>query len=195
MVDDEIHYLEEYASNNNIPIMQKEGINFILEFIEKNKIKNILEIGTAIGYSAIRMALVSDDIKIISIERDKERYLEAVKNIKKLNLENRITVLFKDALETTINDKFDLILIDAAKAQNKKIFLKYENNLYDGGYIITDILKFHGYVDMDIKEIKSKNIRGLVKKITAYIQFLKENNKYETSFYELGDGLSISRRK
>ena len=77
--------MKEYAKEYNVPIMMEDGINFITNFIIKHKVKNVLEIGTAIGYSAILMALSSPNVKITSIERDRERYLEAVKNVKKFN--------------------------------------------------------------------------------------------------------------
>ena len=108
--------IEKYAKEYNIPIMQKEGIEFLTDFIRKNNIKKILEIGTAIGYSAIKMALVDQNIEIVSIERDDERYEEAVKNVKLFNLENRIKLINQDAFDVELNDKFDLIFIDAAKA-------------------------------------------------------------------------------
>ena len=195
MVEYDLELLEEYAREKNIPIMQKDGIEFVLEFIKENNIKKILEIGTAIGYSAIRMAMISDNIRITSIERDESRYLEAVKNIEKFGFNDRIDLMFQDALEAELNDKYDLIFIDAAKAQNKKLFLKYENSLSNNGYIITDNLDFHGYVSMNIDDIESKNIRGLVRKIKDYISFLEGNSLYDTTFYRLGDGISISKRK
>ena len=90
MIDENIKEMEEYAEEHSVPIMNKRGMNFLCKFIEKNEIKTILEIGTAIGYSAIRMALVNKNIHIVSIERDQERYIEAVKNIKKFKLDKRI---------------------------------------------------------------------------------------------------------
>ena len=185
--------IEEYAKKYNIPIMQKEGIEFLEKFIKENNIKNILEIGTAIGYSAIKMALVSSDIKITSIERDNIRYQEAVKNINKFNLNDRIKLINDDAFNVELKEKYDLIFIDAAKAQNIKFFLKFENNLNDNKYIITDNLKFHGLVESCEK--LSKNLRQLVKKIKDYIQFLKENKNYETIFYDVGDGISVSKKR
>ena len=133
-----IKRIKEYAIENKIPIMQNEGIDFLTTFIIKHQIKNVLEIGSAIGYSAIMMSLCSPDLKVTTIERDEERYLEAVKNVKKLNLEDRITLIFNDALKVKIEDKFDLIFIDAAKAQNIKFFELFEKSLKERGYIITD---------------------------------------------------------
>ena len=98
----DINALKEYATINNIPIMQDEGIDFLTTFIMKKQIKNILEVGTAIGYSAIMMAKTSNDIHVTTIERDETRYMEALKNIKKFNLEDRITLIFNDALNVNL---------------------------------------------------------------------------------------------
>lgn len=190
-----IKEIKEYADVENVPIMQDEGIEFLTDFIVKNNITNILEIGTAIGYSAIMMALSNERVKVTTIERDENRYLEAVKNVKKMGLENRITLIFKDALEVNLNDKFDLIFLDGAKGQNINFFEHYEKNLSNNGYVITDNINFHGYVKKDESEIKSRNLRGLVRKIKDYINYLKTSVKYETTFYEKGDGISVTKRK
>ena len=185
--------IEEYAKKYNIPIMQKDGIEFLINFIKKNNIKNILEIGTAIGYSAIKMANISDDINITSIERDEIRYKEAVKNINKFNLNNRIKLINDDAFNVELNDKFDLIFIDAAKAQSIKFFTKFEKNLNDNKYIITDNINFHGLVGSNEK--MSRNLKQLVRKISDYVDFLKNNNNYITKFYDIGDGISVSIKR
>ncbi len=191
----EIREIKSYALDHKIPIMVDEGIDFLTTFVIKHQIKNVLEIGTAIGYSAIMMALANPNLKVTSIERDKERYLEALKNIKKLNLENRITLIFKDALDVKLNDTFDLIFIDAAKGQNIHFFENFEKNLQNHGYIITDNIDFHGYVAKEESEIKSHNLRALVRKIKQYITFLKENEAYHTTFYKTGDGIAVSERQ
>ena len=185
--------IEKYAKKNNIPIMQKDGILFLEEYIKTNNIKTILEIGSAIGYSAIRMALIDKKIKIKTIERDEERYKEAIKNIDKFNLNNQIEITLADALDTEIKDKYDLIFIDAAKAQNIKFFEKYKRNLNDDGSIITDNLNFHG-LTKEVEKIKSKNLKALVKKINNYKEFLKNNEEFTSKFYENGDGIAISKK-
>lgn len=192
---EQIEQIKEYAKENNVPIMMEDGIEFLTDYIKKNNIKNILEIGTAIGYSSIMMALVDKDIKITTIERDENRYQEARKNIKIFNLENQITPILKDAFEVELTDGFDLIFIDAAKAQSIKFFEKFEVNLKQNGTVITDNLNFHGMVQKDEKEITSRNVRGIVRKTKAYIEFLKENKNYHTTFYNIGDGISISIKK
>ncbi|MBQ3420883.1 MAG: class I SAM-dependent methyltransferase, partial [Romboutsia sp.] len=132
--------IREDALNNKVPIMMDDGINFLTNYIIKKQVKNILEIGTAVGYSAIMMCLCSPNVKVTTIERDEKRYLEALNNIKKLDLEDRITLIYNDAANVKLEDEYDLIFIDAAKAQNMKFFKMFENNLNTGGAIITDNL-------------------------------------------------------
>lgn len=192
---EEIESIKNYALENNVPIMQDDGINYLTNYIKKNKIKKILEIGTAIGYSAIMMCLVDNDIEVTTIERDEKRYLEAIKNVKKFKLEDRINLIYNDALEVKINETYDLIFIDAAKAQNTKFFEKFERNLRDGGSIITDNMYFHGLVFKDEEDIGSRNLKQLVRKVKNYTLFLEKNNKYDTEFLNIGDGLAISIKK
>lgn len=194
MVQLRIENLEEYAAKDNVPIMQKEGIEFLTNYIKENNIKKILEIGSAIGYSAIKMALVSDDIFVTTIERDKSMFDIASKNISKFNLTDRINIINSDALDVELNDKYDLIFIDAAKSQYIKFFEKFDKNLISGGIIISDNLSFHGLVEDDSKT-NNRNTKQLVKKIRKYIDYLKNNTNYNTIFYKLGDGISVSIKK
>lgn len=196
MVDNDrlLSEIEEYAKENKVPIMQKEGIRYLTDYIRDNEVKTILEVGTAIGYSAICMALVNPKIKVVSIERDEERYLEAINNIKKFNLENRVTLIFNDALKSEFDTKFDLIFLDAAKAQNINFFNHFEKNLGKDGTIITDNIFFHGYTFMDEDKIESKNIRGIARKIREYVNFLEDNNSYTTEIKKIGDGIAVTRR-
>ena len=194
MVHIRIKEIEKYAEENNVPIMKKDGIEFLTKYIKENNIKNILEIGSAIGYSSIMMALVDNDIKVTTIERDEERYNIALKNIDEFNLNDRINIILGDALDTNIEGMYDLIFIDAAKSQYIKFFEKYELNLKKGGVIVTDNLSFHGLVE-DESKTTNRNTKQLVRKIRKYIDYLKENNNYKTEFYELGDGIAISIKK
>lgn len=193
-MDDYFIEIEKYAKKNDVPIMNKRGINFLCRLIKKNNVKNILEIGSAIGYSALKMASVDDEIKIVTIERDNERYLEAVKNIKKMHKEKNITLILGDALETEITGSYDLIFIDAAKGQNIKFFNKYSKLLNKKGIIVTDNMLFHGLVE-EKERIKNKNLRQLVNKIKKYIEFLKDNEEYNTKFYKTGDGIAVTTKK
>ncbi len=187
--------MERYAEANNVPIIEKDSIKFIRKYIKLNKVKSILELGTAIGYSAILMAECDKSVEVTTIERDEKRYREAVKNVNECGLDNQINIVFNDALEVNLaGHKYDLIFIDAAKGQYIKFFEKFENYLNPGGIIITDNLKFHGLVEKK-EEIESRNVRGLVNKIEKYVDFLKQNEEYITKFYDIGDGISVSFRK
>lgn len=187
--------MENYAKENNVPIIEKESIAFIMKYIKANNIQNILEIGSAIGYSTILMATANTDVKVTTIERDETRYMECLKNVKKAELDKKINVVYQDALEVNLsNVSYDLIFIDAAKGQYKKFFEKFKHFLAPNGVIITDNLQFHGLVGKK-ETIESKNLRALVDKIETYIEFLKENEEFETKFLEIGDGLSVSMRK
>ena len=188
-----LRLIEKYAINNNIPIMMSDGIEFLTKYIKENNVKNILEIGSAIGYSAIRMALVDSSIHVTTLERDIDRYNMAVNNINEMNLSNQINIINCDALDYSIDGKFDLIFIDAAKAQYIKFFEKYKVNLKDSGSIISDNLSFHGLVE-NPNLTNNRNTKQLVRKISNYIEFLKNNEEFNTTFISIGDGIAISKK-
>lgn len=187
-----IKEMKTYAEENNVPIMSDEGISYLTNFCRENNIKKVLEIGTAIAYSTILLTYISEDMEVTTIERDEKRYLEAIKNVKKAELEDRINLIYGDALDVKLEDEYELIFIDAAKAQNIKFFEKFKDNLIPGGVIITDNMQFHGLVDKDEKEIESRNLRQLVRKIKEYKNFLDTNKEFKTTYKLIGDGLAIS---
>ena len=187
--------MERYAEANNVPIIELDSIKFIMKYIKMNNVKSVLEIGTAIGYSAILMANATSEVEITTIERDEKRYREAVKNVNACGLDKRIDIVYNDALEVNLaGHSYDLIFIDAAKGGYIKYFEKFCNYLNPGGVIITDNLKFHGLVN-NKGTIKSKNLRGIVDKIEKYSEFLNQNKDYITKFYDIGDGLSVSFKR
>ena len=188
-----IEQIEKYAKDNRVPIMLSDGIDYLCNYIKDNNIKSILEIGSAIGYSAIRMALVDNKIQITTIEKDEERYKEAVKNISDFDLNSRIDIRLEDAMDCNIEGEFDLIFIDASKGHNIDFFNKYKKNLKENGVIITDNLSFHGLVE-DESKIKTKNQRSLVKKIKLFIDFLDNNPEFSTEYINVGDKISISKK-
>ena len=190
---EQILEMERYANEKNVPIIEKKSIAFIMKYIKENNIKNVLEIGSAIGYSAILMASSTQDCVVTTIERDEVRYMECLKNVKKCGMEKKINVVYQDALELNLSDdlRYDLIFIDAAKGQYTKFFEKYKNFLNPNGTIITDNIKFHGYVGESSKLDKG-NLKSLVEN---YIEFLKSNTEFDTEFYDIGDGLSVSTWK
>ena len=117
----ELKALQLKAQNDNIPILSNDGLLFLVETIKRKKASSVLEIGTATGFSAIAIVLLTG-VTVTSIERDEVRYLEAVNNVKAFGLEDKITLIFKDALELDIQETFDCLFIDAAKAQYEKFF-------------------------------------------------------------------------
>lgn len=190
-----INSMKEYALEHNVPIMSDEGISYLTSYCMKNHVHSILEIGTAIGYSAILLAMTGEYVEVTTIERDEKRYLEALKNVKKANLEDRIELIYHDALDVKIKGQYDLIFIDAAKAQNIKFFEKFQKNLKPTGTIITDNMNFHGLVNVDENTIESRNLRQLVRKIKEYKTYLENNDNYITTFKNVGDGLAVSIKK
>ena len=192
-INKELSLIEEYAKENYVPIMLKDGIEYLCNYIKENNIKNILEVGSAIGYSAIKMALVSEDITITTIEKDEDRYNMAVDNICKFNLNKRINIILGDAKEVELTDKYDLIFIDASKGNNIYFFEKFTDNLAQNGVIITDNLSFHGRVE-DASLITSKNQLGIVKKIKIFIEYLDNNKEFTTTYVNVGDKIAISKK-
>ena len=195
-VKEQILEMENYASEHNVPIIEKKSIAFIMKYIRDNNIKNVLEIGSAIGYSAILMASSNQETVVTTIERDETRYMECLKNVKKCGMDKKINVVYQDALELNLSEdlRYDLIFIDAAKGQYTRFFEKYKNFLNPNGAIITDNIKFHGYVG-ESNKLDKGNLKSLVEKIEKYIEFLKTNTEFDTEFYDVGDGLSVSTWK
>ena len=182
--------IEKYASENYVPIIRKDNIEYLESLIKKKNILSILELGSAIGYSAIRMAKVNKNIRVTTIERDPNMYNEAVKNIKDMELGNQIDIIFDDVFNVELNGKFDLIFIDAAKAQYIKFFNKFKGNLNDNGYIVSDNLEL-----LDLQRLtQSKRSKRLVKKMEEYKEFLLSLEDYETEFLNIGDGFAITKK-
>lgn len=188
--NDLISDMERFAKKENVPIMQKESLDYLISFIKEHDIKSVLEVGTAIGYSTILIKEVVNNIT--SIERDEERYNIAVKNVELSNL-NNITLIKADALDITITDKFDLIFIDAAKGKNKEFLDKFKSNLNENGYIIIDNMDFHGLVGKS-KTIEKRRLRSLVKKIENFIKYMEEQTEFKVTKIDKGDGLYLLER-
>lgn len=188
-----IESLKEQAEIHHVPIITDEGIHFIVQLLNIHQSKKVLEIGTAIGYSSILMALFSH-AHITSIERDDDWYNLAKKNVEKAKLNKRIKIIHDDARHVNLEEDFDLIFIDAAKSSYIDFFEKFSKNLRKGGLIITDNLLFRGQVAHP-EHIESKNRRQLIKKINKYNEFLIKQNDFDTYIYAIGDGISLSIKK
>lgn len=192
-----IKEIEAYALKNDIPIIQSEGKDFLIQVIQDNRIKSILEIGSAIGYSAIVMAMLNQDIKIDSIERDLNRYQQAVTNVATLQLTSQINLINADALlfdENTLKQKYDLIFVDGAKAQSQKFIEKYEPLLNEKGIILIDNINFHGFASGE-RKTTNRNTRQLVGKINRFKDWILNNQNYESTMYQVGDGIIVARKK
>ena len=169
--------IEKSARERNIPVMEKEG---------------------AIGYSAMMMVSNIDDFVVETIELDDARYLEAIQNIKEQQLEDQIEIHHDDALTFDINDlkyqEFDCLFIDAAKAQYQKFFEKYMPLVQKNGICIVDNLDFHGMI-FDIDHIKNRNTKQLVKKIKRFKDWIFNHEEYQVTYYGVGDGICVIKRK
>ncbi|WP_239700838.1 O-methyltransferase [Mammaliicoccus sp. D-M17] len=193
-----IDELRAYATEHNVPIMDKISTEFVKQMIRIKDVRNILEIGTAIGYSAMHFASCHPNIKVWTIERSEEMYEQALTNIKQYDFEEQVQVVFADASVgyelLPNNQKFDLIFIDAAKAQSKKFFEIYEPFLNDDGIIITDNILYHGFVS-DIDIVRNRNVKQMVKKVQQYNQWLMNRSDFNTTLINIGDGMAISKKE
>jgi predicted O-methyltransferase YrrM len=189
--------MEQYAQEHNVPIMDIVGMEALLQFLRMKQPKTILEIGTAIGYSAIRMASAIPNVKIVTIERDEKRYSDALSFIKRAELEEQITVIFGDALEVLEdvqkNHSFDSIFIDAAKGQYEKFFTMSLHCLNENGMIISDNVLFRGLV-ASIEEAEKRH-KNMIKKINTYNETIMEHPQFNTMILPIGDGIAISLKK
>lgn len=186
--------MQEYALENDVPIMQDEGIAFLIMLLNVKKPKRILEIGSAIGFSSSVMALNSDAI-IDTMERDSKMIAECKKNHEILGLTDRINLIEGDALvtiEEVKNNKYDFIFIDAAKAQYIKFFEMYSELLATDGVILSDNLYFH---DLLFTEVNNRDLRQLVRKVGKYNEYLLNHPTFETHIFKMGDGVGVSTRK
>jgi predicted O-methyltransferase YrrM len=189
--------MENYASLHNVPIMELSGIETMLQLLRIHHAGKILEVGTAIGYSALRMAHALPGAQIVTIERDEERIEVAEQFINRSEHRHQITLIKGDALEVedaiSGHAKFDVIFIDAAKGQYKKFFEIYSKYLTDDGMIITDNVLFKGLVAEPV--IETKRIRNLVKKIDEFNHWLMGHPDYDSVILPVGDGVAISKRR
>ena len=142
--------MKQYAEDFDVPIIQDQGLELMLQLLRIKQPQSILEIGTAIGYSSLMMARHLPKTHIVSIERDPKRYNEAIAYHERSSIKEQVTLLEADALEIANEElpiqKYDVIFIDAAKAQYQKFFEKYEPLLKEDGMIISDNLIFHGHI-------------------------------------------------
>lgn len=185
--------IKEKALENHVPIIMDDTLEYIYELYKDNQISSILEIGTAVGYSAICFTEILKEHGFIdTIERDEERIKEAIENIQKAEVSDKINIIPGDAVEIlpSINKKYDMVFIDAAKGKYP-FFLKEALRLLNkDGIILADNILYKGYVLSDYNKHKQ---RTAVRNLREYIKEVTENPNLETQILEIGDGLAVSK--
>ena len=187
--------IKQKAIEEHIPIIMDETLEVIEKYLTNNKPKRILEIGTAVGYSAICFSdFLAKDGKIDTIEREKDRVEEAKQNFKNLELENIINIYEGDAVEIlpTLNEKYDMVFIDAAKGKYPFFLKQAIRMLNTNGIIFADNILYKGYVMSDYNKHKQ---RTAVRNLREYIKQVTENQELDTKILEVGDGLAVSIKK
>lgn len=190
----ELDKIKKEALNEHIPIIMDDTLNALESILRDLKPRRILEIGTAVGYSAICFCDYLDDGGIIdTIERDEERVIKAKENIKRAEVGDRINIFTGDAVEIlpTLNDKYDMVFIDAAKGKYPFFLEQALRLLSNKGIIIADNVLYKGYVMSDYNKHKQ---RTAVRNLREYIKEIQENPTLDTQILEVGDGLAISRK-
>ena len=191
----ELEKIKEKALENHIPIIMDDTLEVIAKILIEKKPKRILEIGTAVGYSAMCFSkYLAEDGLIDTIERDEKRIEEAKQNFKKVEVENKINLYEGDAVEIlpTLNEKYDVVFIDAAKGKYPFFLKESLRMLKPNGVILADNILYKGYVMSDYNKHKQ---RTAVRNLREYIKEVTEDPNLETEILEVGDGLAVSRRK
>ena len=191
----ELEKIKQKALDEHIPIIMDDTLKVVDKILKEVKPKRILEIGTAVGYSAICFSeYLLEDGQIDTIERDEERIIEAKSNIEKVGVSNKINIYSGDAVEIlpTLNNKYDVVFIDAAKGKYPFFLKEALRMLNTHGVILADNILYKGYVMSDYNKHKQ---RTAVRNLREYIKEVTENPDIETEILEVGDGLAVSRLK
>ncbi|WP_010303496.1 O-methyltransferase [Kurthia senegalensis] len=189
--------MEQYAEENYVPIMQLPAIETLLQMLRIQQPQQILEVGSAIGYSAIRMAEAVPTCQIVTIERDEARIANAKDFIARSAVANQIELVEGDALEVTIpvvEDGFDAVFIDAAKGQYQKFFDRYSPLVKRGGILYIDNMYMHGLSDLDMKDVPRRK-RTMIRNLHHFAEWVIQNDDYQSTFFPIGDGLLVCIKK
>ncbi len=195
MNKNELRKIKEKALEDKVPIIMDDTLSVIDNILKENNVKSILEIGTAVGYSAICFTeYLQADGFIDTIERDEMRVIEARENIKKAEVEDKINIYFGDAVEIlpTINKKYNVIFIDAAKGKYPFFLKEALRMLDDKGIIFADNVLYKGYVMSDYNKHKQ---RTAVRNLREFIAEIQENDELDVEILDVGDGLAIAKKK
>lgn len=189
--------MEDFAKENKVPIINENGRKVFIEIIKKYKPQRVLEIGTAIGYSALLTTYYgAENAKIISLELDEERAKQAQDFINQSAYREQIKIILGDAAKNMEkldkNYKFDMVFIDAAKGQYPDYLQKVLPLLADDGIILADNVLFRGYVMSEEKP--PRRYKTIVKRLREYIAMVSDTDKFTTEIFENGDGLALTKR-
>lgn len=190
-----IDEIKNKALKEGVPIIKDEGLAFLLNFVKENNFKDILELGTAVGYSSMQMARLDSNIHIDTLEKNEDMYKQAIENIKNNNLQSQINVYLTPIEEFNTDKMYDFIFVDAAKAQYGKYMEKFLPNLKPEGKMLFDNMIFHGLI-YKVDEIESKNLRNLVKKIIKFRENVYNDERFDIIMRDdIGDGIFILSRR
>ena len=193
MNKEELKKIKQKALQEHIPIIMDETLEVIEKYLKENPPKRILEIGAAVGYSAMCFSeFLAEGGKIDTIEREEERIAEAKENFKKVGVQDVITLYEGDAVEIlpTLKDKYDMVFIDAAKGKYPFFLNQALHKLNLQGIIFADNILYKGYVMSDYNKHKQ---RTAVRNLREYIKEVTENENLDTEILEVGDGLAVSK--
>lgn len=185
--------IREFARKNYVPIVRPKTLEILIEEIKKNNPKTILEIGTAIGYSGIRM-LENSVANLVTIEKDETMREVALKNFKKEGLSDRVNLVFADAIDylKIEKGKFDFIFLDGPKGQYIHYLPYLKGILNDGGTMFCDNVLFMGLVNSNVEPPKKH--RTIVNNLREFIKTLCEDENYETNLIDIEDGILIAKK-
>ncbi|MGO1059002.1 O-methyltransferase [Planococcus sp. FY231025] len=189
--------IRRYAQEHHVPIMEEQGIRELVHLLEEQQPEGILEIGAAIGFSAIKMAEGLPDSRIDTIERDDSRFQKAVEFVRASGMSDRIRIFHGDALEfdlAQLAPAYDAIFIDAAKGQYERFFEKYEGLLAEGGIIYCDNMYMHGMAEGPLSDIPRRK-RTMIRNLKAFREHMLDHPAYETVLLPVGDGIMVCRKK
>ncbi len=190
--ENEFENMKQKALEDHIPIIMDDTLEKIKEVLNIEKPKHILEIGTAVGYSATCFVKYSQDAIVDTIEIDEERAKEAIENIKKIGISNRVNIMIGNAVDIlpTLKNEYDIVFIDAAKSKYSIFLHEAIKLIKNNGLILADNILYKGYVMSDYNKHKQ---RTAVRHLREYIKEVTESTNLDTEILEIGDGLAITR--
>ncbi|WJY28537.1 MULTISPECIES: O-methyltransferase [Sporosarcina] len=189
--------METYAEENRVPIMDREGLDTFIGLLTIQQPGRLLEIGSAIGYSAIRLARAVPGLHVSTIERDSDRHAKAAEYITRAGLSGSIRLFLDDALLFDDSElpfrQYDALFIDAAKGQYKRFFEKYTPAVREGGIIYCDNMFMHGLAFLEDGEIPKRS-RTMIRNLKSFTEWIMANPAFATSLIPVGDGILIARK-